>query len=325
MSNEVRGDGYDVIGDIHGYGDHLEALLRKMGYTDNGTSFAHPNRKAAFVGDLVDRGPKQRKTISIVRAMVNSGAAKMVLGNHEISAIGFTIPNPAIAGDFVRSHSDHNRHTHRAFLDQLVEGSADYNETIAWFRSLPIWLDLDGLRIVHACWHQISIDVLTEAVDADSSISNDILVSPPGSPVREALSVLTRGPEVPLPRPYMSETDRIRNKARFAWWANDAQTVGQATMLPRGARLQDGIPYPTDDKTPVDAPIEMYYDPTPVLFGHYWWTGTPQRITPYIGCLDYSVARGGPLVAYRWQGERQLDNDHFVSYFPADPVLGGRR
>jgi len=44
----------------------------------------------------------------------------------------------------------------------------------------------------------------------------------------------------------------------------------------------------------------------PVLFGHYWFTGTPKVISPQFACLDYSVAKGGPLVAYRWDGEREL-------------------
>jgi hypothetical protein len=31
-----------------------------------------------------------------------------------------------------------------------------------------------------------------------------------------------------------------------------------------------------------------------------------------VACLDYSVAKGEILCAYRWQGERKLTNDKFV-------------
>jgi hypothetical protein len=51
------------------------------------------------------------------------------------------------------------------------------------------------------------------------------------------------------------------------------------------------------------------YSGPPVLFGHYWFTGKPQVISPRFACLDYSVANGGPLVAYRWDGESELSSD----------------
>ena len=315
--SNVSGEGYDVIGDVHGYGDHLEGLLRHMGYVDNGTSFTHPCRRAVFVGDLVDRGPAQFKTIAIARSMVAAGAAKIVLGNHEINAIGYTLPNPELDGDYIRIHSDRNKRTHQAFLSQLVEGSAEHGEAISWFRSLPIWLDLDGLRVVHACWHQESIDVLRNFVGLNNAISHEILVSAPGSPEREALSTLTRGPEVKLPLPYVNRSGGQRQKARFRWWSEEATTLDQAVTLPGGARAVDGSPYPNLNAETVDAPVQIYSDAVPILFGHYWWKGTPARISPYIGCVDYSVAGGGPLVAYRWQGESELENEHFVQFSPA--------
>lgn len=46
--------------------------------------------------------------------------------------------------------------------------------------------------------------------------------------------------------------------------------------------------------------------------GHYWFKGTPKKLADNVACLDYSVARGGKLVAYRFDGEQVLDNDKFV-------------
>ncbi len=315
-NNQVSGEGYDVIGDIHGYGTHLEGLLLSMGYSEGANGYSHPNRRAVFVGDLVDRGPNQRRTIEVVRAMVMSGAAKMVLGNHELNAIGYTLPNPVIAGEYVRIHSDRNRRTHKAFLDQLVEGSADHQEAIDWFKSLPIWLDLGGIRVAHACWHEASINVLSDLVGPDNAISHQILVSAPGSPEREALSILTRGPEVNIAQPYKNRAGGLSGKARFKWWSHDATTIDKAVMLPDGVTAADGSTYPEFNADPVDAPVEIYSDRVPVLFGHYWWKGTPAKITPYVACLDYSVAGAGPLVAYRWQGEPELNDDHFVQFGP---------
>jgi hypothetical protein len=48
-----------------------------------------------------------------------------------------------------------------------------------------------------------------------------------------------------------------------------------------------------------------------VFVGHYWLTGTPRQLAPNVACTDYSVAKGGKLVAYRWDGESILTEDKF--------------
>lgn len=92
-------DGYDVIGDVHGYADELELLLRDLGYRERGGAWRHPSRTAVFVGDLVDRGPRQVDTVSIVRPMVDAGTARAVMGDHEYNAIVWTIADPDNSGD----------------------------------------------------------------------------------------------------------------------------------------------------------------------------------------------------------------------------------
>ncbi|QDV78475.1 polynucleotide kinase-phosphatase [Botrimarina mediterranea] len=85
---------FDFIGDVHGCCDELEELLVSLGYepqplADPGPGwtdycFAHPEgRKAAFVGDLVDRGPRVLDTLSLVRNMMAAGSAICVPGNHD--------------------------------------------------------------------------------------------------------------------------------------------------------------------------------------------------------------------------------------------------
>src|SRR5437763_926266 len=50
---------FDVVGDVHGCGDELEALLTTLGYVPNEAGIHHhPSRRVVFVGDLVDRGPR---------------------------------------------------------------------------------------------------------------------------------------------------------------------------------------------------------------------------------------------------------------------------
>ena len=61
-------------------------------------------------------------------------------------------------------------------------------------------------------------------------------------------------------------------------------------------------------------PAHAHVEPSaePVFFGHYWLTGAPSLLTARAVCVDYSVGNGGPLVAYRFDGEPDLVADHFV-------------
>ncbi len=76
-----------------------------------------------------------------------------------------------------------------------------------------------------------------------------------------------------------------------------------------------GNPHPGFDDRPITPPVA---DPDisagPIIVGHYWFTGTPEVLTPYVACVDYSAGKDGPLVAYRWSGEPTLSNDRFVGF-----------
>lgn len=75
---------FDIIGDVHGCASELVTLLTRLGYERSGEGFVHPEgRRVIFVGDLVDRGPDSPGVLAIAMAMVESGQALCVLGNHE--------------------------------------------------------------------------------------------------------------------------------------------------------------------------------------------------------------------------------------------------
>jgi protein phosphatase len=76
---------FDLIGDVHGCGDELEELLAALGYgRDEAGIWRHPQeRKAVFLGDLVDRGPRVPDVLRIVMRMVQAGGALCVPGNHD--------------------------------------------------------------------------------------------------------------------------------------------------------------------------------------------------------------------------------------------------
>ncbi len=76
---------FDIIGDVHGCYDELHALLTELGYEINSHFEAHhpEGRKAVFLGDLVDRGPKIPEVLKLVMTMTDSGHALAVPGNHD--------------------------------------------------------------------------------------------------------------------------------------------------------------------------------------------------------------------------------------------------
>lgn len=310
---------YDIIGDIHGHADALSALLADLGYRNTGGAWRHAERQALFVGDFIDRGPQQLETVDLVRRMVDAGSAQAVMGNHEFNAIAWFLPDPCQPGEFLRTHhsakyGDKNRRQHQAFLS-AVEGTPKHEECISWFLTLPLFLDLPELRLVHACWHSRALDYLRPLLTDDHRMKLETMIlatrepddesekDTPDLTVFKAVEAILKGVEVPLPAPhtFRDKDGHERDRVRVRWWDNQATSYRRAAMLPAEERAA----FP---EAPVPEHALVGHDGgTPVFVGHYWLTGTPAVLSDKVACLDYSVAKGGKLVAYRWDGEQTLD------------------
>lgn len=314
---------YDVIGDIHGHADALTALLSDLGYRERHHAWRHPDRQALFLGDFIDRGPRQVETVNIVRAMVEAGSAQAVMGNHELNAIAWFLPDPIDPDDYLRSHhspryGEKNYRQHQAFLDE-VGGTPHHNAVIDWFLTLPLWLDLPEVRVVHACWHQRYMDYLAPHLGADRRLNPQLMVPASREPedeaekdgpepsVFKAVEALLKGIEIPLPPPhsFKDKDGHERSRVRVRWWDNAALTYRQSAMLMDAER--EGLP-----DQPIPEHVRLGHDGgKPLFVGHYWLTGTPRLLSDRVACVDYSVAKGGKLVAYRWDGEPLLDPSKF--------------
>lgn len=298
--------GYDIIGDIHGHAEVLRRLLQKMDYREDGGVFRHPDRQVIFVGDFIDRGPEQREVLRIASSMCDTGTAQAVMGNHEFNALGWAEPDGN--GDFLRPHSANNTEQHAEFLRQIGEGSAAHEQALAWFRTLPVWLDLPGLRVVHACWHPPAQEVLRTCLDRSHSFTRAGLreASRRGSQAWDAAEVLLKGPEALLPDglAFEDKQGHTRHHARLRWWDPDATTLRKAALGMEGS--ETNLP---DLSVTTDY---HYAEKIPVLFGHYWLRGTPVISGDYAACLDFSVAKGGALAGYRWSGEGVLLPDNII-------------
>ena len=317
--------GYDIIGDVHGHADKLEGLLRLMDYEEIDGTWQHPERKVIFVGDLIDRGPWQIASVMIAKRMVEGGHAHVVMGNHEFNAIAYATPNPNKPGDFLRTHQGEwaakNFGQHQKFLEAVVEGSDLHLEIIRWFKTIPLWLELDGLRIIHACWDPKAMDQLQRKLGPNNTVTDELMVtmSTKGHQDYHDLEILIKGPEIKMPDgfKYKDKDEIVRSSARYAWWDAEASTFDIAARIPGNCTAMDGTPFPKlpSEPIPPDNPAP-YGDTIPLFFGHYWCTEDDEIISDHAMCVDYSAGMGCPLKAYRWSGESKLDPSVNLVSFP---------
>ncbi|MBZ9560083.1 MULTISPECIES: metallophosphoesterase [unclassified Modicisalibacter] len=307
-------DGYDLIGDVHGCGATLAALLEKLDYRREGGVYRHPRRKAIFLGDLIDRGPRIRLAVSIARRMVEAGEAHIVMGNHEINALAYNRRCPSGSScEWLREHTPRHNRIIRETLEQYRHHPGEWEDALAWFMTIPLVLEIDGLRVVHACWDAPLIrrflarhpsGRIDEAFLAESADS--------GSFAFRVLERLTRGTHLRLPEgvEIHSGDGFTRRTFRAHFWAREPRTYGDVVFQP------DNLPGDLETQPLSEAELASlpYYGPDepPLFLGHYWCEGVPALPAPNIACLDYSAVKFGRLVAYRWDGEATLDADKFV-------------
>jgi hypothetical protein len=316
---------YDVIGDIHGHAGTLVALLEKLGYRERAGAYRNPNRAAVFVGDFIDRGPEQVRSVMLVRRMVDAGSALAVMGNHELNAIAWFLPDPDAPGEYLRPHAsekygDKNRKQHERFLAEVHGRPALHQEIIEWFLTLPLWLELPELRVVHACWHPRFIRYLEPSLRLGARLTRELMEPATREPLDEAekdtpeptvfkaVEALTKGIEIPMPGglTFRDKDGHVRDRVRVRWWDERATTYRAAAILTEAERA--GLP---ETLILLHANVG-YTDAKPVFVGHYWFTDRPAPLAPNAACIDYSIAKGGRLCAYRWDGEPTLDASKFV-------------
>lgn len=306
---------YDIIGDIHGQANKLIALLDKLGYKKQQGIYQQEGHQAVFVGDFVDRGEQQKKVISIVRPMIDTGKALAVMGNHEFNAICYHSFKKESNDQYLREHNEKNTDQHEAFLNEYPVGHVETNEVINWFKTLPLYLELeDEFRVIHACWDKNIIDDIRAKgyLNNDNSLKTEFFpqAAQKGHELYEAIEILLKGKEINLPsgESFQDKDGNVRNEIRIKWWQSDLKTYQQASVLKIDSLItQDDILLPDGTKV-----LGYPKDEIPVFFGHYWFTGEVQAISHNVACLDFSAATTGPLIAYRWQNKSNLQGKFFL-------------
>ena len=270
----------DVVADIHGEIEAVRALLFCLGYDERGW---HPEgRRLVFLGDLTDRGPDSPAVVALVRRLVEAGLAQCVLGNHELNLLRGQEKH----GNAWFLGKPESLDRSGRIVPQLPADAGTRAEILRFFRQLPLALEREDLRVVHACWDSAMVDLARDASDVldlyDRSVrrirddleahgvTDDFEVRL-ALQNRNPVKVLTSGHERRAAEPFEAG-GRLRDRERVRWWEDDA-------------------------------------DDTFCVFGHYWRTPVPdarktQRLfdadPPHAAlgagramCIDYSAAPAG--------------------------------
>lgn len=274
--------GFDIIGDIHGCANTLAHLLEQMGYRKINGVYQHRRRQAIFIGDIIDRGPRIREALHLVRDMVEHGSARMVMGNHEYNALGYcTRARPGSGKKWLREHNARHDRLIRETLEQFEHYPHEWNDFLEWFYTVPLFIEEANFRVVHACWDGDLISKFKQSqggacIDEDFLHASAALESFAG----QVMDTLLRGTDLRLPEG-MAITGRdgyVRQFFRTKFWADEPRTYADVVFQPDPlpAEVARRPLEPHERAQLISYPLSE----PPVFVGHYWMEGKPAPITP---------------------------------------------
>jgi hypothetical protein len=285
----------DVVGDVHGEIDALAQLLQALGYDADGRH--RDGRRLVFAGDLGDRGPDSPAVFALVQRLHAAGRAQCVLGNHELNLLR----GAAKHGNGWFFDHDHDRANGRFVQSRRVEPRAR-NDILRFVASLPVALERDDLRVVHAAWHEPSLQRLRADLAEPSylrlydAFATDALGVQERARLAEAAERETaahahllgdRDAEVPL-LVNVGACDvhyQMSNPLRVV--TSGVEQLAARPFFASGKwRMVDRIPWWDD-----------YAAGLPVVFGHYWrWPDEASRAE--FAAEGADPFRGAPAAAW---------------------------
>lgn len=301
----------DIVGDIHGEYEALVTLLQHLGYDAQGL---HPhNRTLVFVGDFCDRGPNSPAVLALVQKLVESGRAVAVLGNHEINLLREDAKDGSGWFFDTRVEKDHEKYApyHRPSDEERAQ-------IVAFLSSLPIGLERDDLRVIHAAWQAdeiaavraLPIGSVRERYDAWENESKRLATE----------NQMEQRMATELERWEHGLEDKHREPPfmhALADFEASKQMMNPLKVLTSGVESKGKTPFFSSGKWRFVDRVQWwdaYEDETPVVIGHYW-----RRVNK----IDRSaIGKGDPDLfenthPYSWHGARS-------NVFCVDFSAGGR-
>jgi hypothetical protein len=315
--SEIPSTPVDIIGDIHGELKALTSLLKKLGYDHNGSHA--DKRKLVFVGDLIDRGPDSPGVLRLVKRLVDSGNAQCITGNHELNA--------------VRDQKEQNRsgegwwygRKEAGYQSVIVDPDEKERILLPFLRGLPGAVEREDLRVIHACWHDPSVEKLrTTSTVIEAFKEEEKELRPKLKKMGEKLRTMwiERGLTSEILKNPQRKVEFIPELAAF----DEANQMGNAVKVATsGMELAAEESFYASGKWRMVRRFPWWnqYEGPPVIVGHYWRRYFPDAIplaelsesdvfgsTPpdaplgpegRVMCIDFSVGlrfaeRGGAIL-----------------------------
>lgn len=300
----------DVVGDVHGELDALTSLIKNLGYDSSGN---HPeNRKLVFVGDLCDRGPDSVGVILLVQKLMSTGKAVAILGNHELNLLRED------AKDGSGWFFDERVKQDQRYMPFARPSDQERLEIKGFLEQLPIALEREDLRVIHAAWQHKEIEIIrglkgvfAHHVYGYFQTKLDLALRSDGRHQRY-LAVKEQW------------KDHLEDESNDIPFLNDiaqydvaCQAGNPIKVLTSGVERTGTKPFFSSHKWRFVDRIQWwdeYEDDIPVIIGHYWRMATP---------IDRkSVGKGDPYLfhdtePHTWHGLRK-------NVFCVDYSVGGR-
>ncbi len=309
ISNDTNTKQPDFIGDIHGHFNALELLLKKMGYEKKNGVYNHPDRFPVFLGDYIDRGPNIKEVLHLVRSMQENGSAIALMGNHEFNYLCYHIRDEN--DQPFRQNSSKNEKQIRE-TNEVLKDISERESYLDWMASLPIILETNNYRAVHAQWKNSSVEQIKNS-GIQKFNRDGLLKLYSNNNLKENLNILLKGLEIKLPEKlqYKDNEGHERKESRLKWWnSSSGKKFGDVfASLPEEIMEKDISEFHFD--------FSDFYNSSdkPVFFGHYWLKPREFGLTSSnTCCLDFSIVKGGFLASYRFSGESQLNHNNLVKH-----------
>lgn len=158
-----------IIGDVHGHYDTLLYLLDAIAPGNDDQVY--------FLGDLIDRGPESAKVVDFVC----QNSYPCLLGNHEQMLLDAVGNGQKVSSDMFQAWLYAGGYATLVSYDHKIP-----QEHIDWIKTLPTYLDLGDIWLVHAgvdpkipieeqasdefCWIRDEFHSMTEPYFADKLI-----------------------------------------------------------------------------------------------------------------------------------------------------------
>ena len=291
---------YTIIPDIHADFERLNWSISQS-----------KGRQIVLLGDLIDAGkvvklPNDVGVLTSISKLIEIGQAVCVLGNHELNAILFH-RRSSTTGMPLRAHKVQHFNQHKSFIDSFGIETIDALDWTSWMlKTLPLWFELDGVRVVHACWSDNAINIIKKRrPDGYLQVEDLEEIAAKDTEFACAVETITSGPEARLPDGYsfIDNGGHKRKSVRLSWWnSNNTSWKKAALSVPNLDQLPNG-------KLPENLLDEIYHsDAKPVLVGHYKMKGKPKIQSSNASSLDFP----SHSCVYQWAGETELTNKNLV-------------